>query len=86
MILDNDFHHPIENFAWGSDPVREARHVLIGRVVFIGARAIVLKGVTIGDRAIVGAGAVATCEVPAGHLAVGNPAQVKPWRSTTPAE
>ena len=86
MILDNDFHHPIENFAWGCDPARGARPVLIGKGVFIGARAIVLKGVTIGDRAIVGAGAVVTCDVPAGHLAVGNPAQVKPLRSTTPAE
>jgi acetyltransferase-like isoleucine patch superfamily enzyme len=86
MILDNDFHHPIENFGWGCDPANGARPVLIGRGVFIGARAIVLKGVTIGDRAIVGAGAVVTCNVPAGHLAVGNPAQVKPWRSTRPAE
>jgi len=44
--------------------------------VFIGARAIVLKGVTIGDRAVIGAGAVVTKDVPAFHLAVGNPVEV----------
>jgi carbonic anhydrase/acetyltransferase-like protein (isoleucine patch superfamily) len=86
MILDNDLHHPVENFGWGCDPARGARPVSIGRGVFIGARAIVLKGVTIGDRAIVGAGAVVTCDVPARHIAVGNPAQIKPWPSAPPTE
>lgn len=81
MILDTDFHHPIENWRWGTDPARGAKPVTIGRGVFIGARAIILKGVTIGDRAIIGAGAVVTCDVPARHLAVGNPAQIKPWQS-----
>jgi acetyltransferase-like isoleucine patch superfamily enzyme len=46
--------------------------------VFIGARAIVLKGVTIGDRAVVGAGAVVTKPVPPRHFAVGNPARIVP--------
>ncbi|MGO9478055.1 MAG: acyltransferase [Limisphaerales bacterium] len=79
MILDTDFHHPIENWRWGSEPAQGAKPVNIGRGVFIGARAIVLKGVTLGDRAVVGAGAVVTQDVPAGHLAVGNPAQARPW-------
>jgi len=86
MILDNDFHHPAENFSWGCDPAREARPVSIGRGVFIGARAIVLKGVTIGDRAIIGAGTVVTRDVPARHLAVGNPVQIKPWLSAPTVE
>jgi acetyltransferase-like isoleucine patch superfamily enzyme len=46
--------------------------------VFIGARAIVLKGVTIGERAMVGAGAVVTKPVPPRHFAVGNPARMIP--------
>jgi acetyltransferase-like isoleucine patch superfamily enzyme len=42
------------------------------------ARAIVLKGVTIGERAVVGAGAVVTQPVPPRHFAVGNPARIIP--------
>jgi len=55
-----------------------ARPIKIGRNVFIGTRAIILKGVTIGDRAVIGAGAVVTKDVPADHLAVGNPCSVFP--------
>ena len=52
--------------------------MIIGRGVFVGAHAIILKGVTIGDRAVVGAGAVVTQDVPARQLAVGNPARILP--------
>jgi len=76
MVIDNDFHQPIGDWGWNNDPVTGARPVKIGRGVFIGARAVVLKGVTIGDRAIIGAGAVVTKDVPAYHIAVGNPARV----------
>lgn len=78
MIFDNDFHRldPVEG--WLNEHVANAAPVRIGRQVFIGARAIVLKGVTIGDRAIVGAGAVVTNDVPEGHLATGNPAVARP--------
>ena len=44
--------------------------VTIGRDVFIGQRAVVLGGVTIGDGATIGAGAVVTKDVPAGALAM----------------
>lgn len=82
MILDTDFHHPVEPWNWGTEPARGARPVRIGRGVFIGARAIILKGVTIGDRVIIGAGAVVTRDIPARHLAFGNPAQVIPWKQS----
>jgi UDP-2-acetamido-3-amino-2,3-dideoxy-glucuronate N-acetyltransferase len=42
----------------------------------IGANATIVCGVTIGERAMVGAGAVVTKDVPAGTLVVGNPAKV----------
>lgn len=56
-------------------PMDEA-DVVIGRDVWFGARAMVLAGVTIGDGAIVGAGAVVTKSVPAGAIVVGQPARV----------
>jgi acetyltransferase-like isoleucine patch superfamily enzyme len=74
LLIDTDFHQPIDRWEWGNDPGRGARPIHIGRGAFIGARAIVLKGVTIGERAVVGAGAVVTKDVPSGHIAVGNPA------------
>jgi maltose O-acetyltransferase len=49
--------------------------VAIGRRVFVGARAVILPGVTIGDDAIVGAGSVVTRDVEAGMVAAGNPAR-----------
>lgn len=78
MVFDNDFHAPEGAFGWRNEYVASARPVVIGRGVFIGARAIVLKGVTIGDRAVVGAGSVVTKDVPPGHRAVGNPARILP--------
>jgi acetyltransferase-like isoleucine patch superfamily enzyme len=78
MIFDNDFHAPVGDWNWGNYAPDNPRPVIIGRGVFIGARAIVLKGVTIGDRAIVGAGAVVTKDVPARQIAAGNPARIIP--------
>jgi|ERR1019366_345279 acetyltransferase-like isoleucine patch superfamily enzyme len=78
LLIDTDFHQPIGQWEWGNDPGRGARPIHIGRGAFIGARAIVLKGVTIGERAVVGAGAVVTKPVPPRHFAVGNPARMIP--------
>ena len=50
--------------------------VRIGDHVWIGQRAIILKGVTIGDGAVIAAGSIVTGDVPAGALAAGVPAKV----------
>jgi maltose O-acetyltransferase len=50
--------------------------VRIGARVFVGAHAIVLPGVTIGDDAIVGAGSVVRHDVEPGTVVAGNPARV----------
>jgi acetyltransferase-like isoleucine patch superfamily enzyme len=49
--------------------------VTIGDKCWIGARAIVLKGVTLDEGAVVGAGSVVTRDVPAFTLVAGNPAR-----------
>lgn len=54
----------------------EDKPINIGRDVLIGAQAIILKGVTIGDGAIIGAGSVVTKEVPPLAIVAGNPAQI----------
>lgn len=50
--------------------------VHIGADVWVGGGAIILPGVRIGDRAVIGAGSVVTRDVPDGVLAVGNPCRV----------
>ena len=57
------------------------RPVRIGRNVWIGAGALILPGVTIGDDALVGAGSVVTRDVPAGVIVAGNPARPLPGQS-----
>ena len=75
MVMDTDFHQAAGEWGWNDDCLAGARPVKIGRGVFVGARAIVLKGVTVGDRAVIGAGAVVSKDVPAGQVAAGNPAR-----------
>jgi maltose O-acetyltransferase len=53
-----------------------AAPIAIGDDVWLGGGAIVLPGVTIGDRAVVGAGSVVTRDVPADTVVAGNPARV----------
>ena len=48
----------------------------IGNDVWIGGNVTVLPGVTIGDRAVIGAGSVVTEDIPADSVAVGAPAKV----------
>ncbi len=77
VIADSDFHvvwPPERRFDLA--PIEEAKPVKIGRRVWIGYGAIILKGVTIGDNAVIGAGSVVTRDVPANTLAAGSPARV----------
>ena len=76
LIADTDFHAidaSQRSGGWdriGCAPVR------IGHDVFIGARAVVLKGVQIGDGAVVAAGAIVTRSVASFTMVAGNPAAV----------
>jgi putative colanic acid biosynthesis acetyltransferase WcaF len=50
--------------------------ITIGEDAFVGARAFVLPGITIGSRSVIGASSVVTHDVPANVIAAGNPCQV----------
>lgn len=53
-----------------------ARPITIGNGVWLGGNVVVLPGVTIGDRAVIGAGSVVTKDIPPDMVAVGNPCKV----------
>lgn len=50
--------------------------VYIGRNCWIGAGAIILPGITVGDNVVIGAGSVVTKDLPSNVVAVGNPCRV----------
>lgn len=73
MIMDTGFHDV--------DPQRRlepptAQPITIGENVWLGARVVVMPGVTIGDDAVIGIGSVVTGDIPARTVAVGVPARV----------
>lgn len=61
-----------------------AKPVTIGSDVWVGGAAIILPGVTIGDRSVIGAGSVVTRDIPDDVFAAGNPCRV--IRPLTPEE
>jgi len=76
VITDTDF-HPLDPGVRAATPVFAATApVEIGDDVFIGMHSLVLKGVTIGARSVIGASSVVTGDVPPDVIAAGNPAQV----------
>jgi maltose O-acetyltransferase len=71
VIADSPFPTPPRG---GPEPV--APEIRIGPGAWIGARAIILGGVTVGEDAIVGAGALVDHDVPSGATFAGNPGRV----------
>lgn len=69
MLVDSDS-HGVEGRPFREAPIR------IGNGSWLGNRAMVLPGVTIGERVLVAAGAVVTRDVPDAVLVAGNPARV----------
>lgn len=73
-IMDTDFHSIILSEEEPARPI--SAPVCIGDDVWIGARCIILKGVTIGENSVIGAGSVVSSDIPPHSLAAGNPARV----------
>lgn len=76
-IYTSDFHSldPIIRSSKDDLKNRKCAPVTIENNVFIGARCMILKGVTIGENSIVGAGSVVTKSIPANQVWAGNPAK-----------
>ena len=74
-IYDTDFHSLSADIR-EKQPDKDiaAKPVVIKDHAFIGAHAIILKGVTIGEGSVIGAGSVVTKSVPDGEIWAGNPA------------
>ena len=77
QIVDTDFHAIEPQGRRFSHPAGiEASPVRIGRNVFVGTGSKILKGVSIGDDSVIGAGSIVTRDIPPGVIAAGNPARV----------
>lgn len=76
LITDTDA-HPMDYMARRSSTEgTKSAPVVIEDDVWVGAHCIILKGVTIGARSIIGAGSVVTKSIPADCVAAGNPCKV----------
>lgn len=70
-IADNDFHGIEDRMS-----IPPSAPVILEDNVWLGAKVIVLKGVTIGHDSVIGAGSVVTKDIPPRSVAVGMPAKV----------
>ena len=76
LLIDTDS-HPIDyKLRRTSNEGVKSVPIVIEDDAWIGAHSIVLKGVTIGARSIIGAGSVVTKSIPADCIAAGNPCRV----------
>ncbi|MBS1670855.1 MAG: acyltransferase [Bacteroidetes bacterium] len=75
QIFDTDFHSiQYSNRILNGDNHIKTKPVLIKKGAFVGCNSIVLKGVTIGEMSVIGAGSVVRNDIPANEIWAGNPA------------
>jgi acetyltransferase-like isoleucine patch superfamily enzyme len=77
-VWDTDFHPADLNERRRQKNITDAKSapISIGREAWIGGNTVVLKGVTIGEAAVVGACSVVTKDIPGYQIAAGNPARL----------
>lgn len=74
-IYDTDFHSIYSERRIQGDVGKPCSPIVIGNGVLVGAFSTILKGVTIGDESVIGAGSVVTKDVPPRQLWAGVPAR-----------
>jgi acetyltransferase-like isoleucine patch superfamily enzyme len=86
-VLIGPGEHPISRIStsvslYNDDPykVLTEKNCLIGNDVWIGSHSIILRGVSIGDGAVIGAGSVVTKDIPPFAVVVGVPAKILRYR------
>ena len=71
FVMDNDQHDIVRH-----TELPQSHPVIIENHVWIGSKAVILPGVRIGSRAVIGAGSIVTTDIPPRCVAAGNPARV----------
>jgi len=71
FVMDNDQHDVVRH-----SELPRSEPVIIEDHVWIGSKAVILPGVHIGSRAVIGAGSIVTKDIPSRCVAAGNPARV----------
>ena len=76
--MDTDSHprDAMARIAGLAAPPEEIKPVRIGRYAWIGQNTFIMKGVTVGEGAIIGVNSVVVNDIPAYSVAMGNPARV----------
>ena len=79
ILMDSDAHSL--NFIDRRNPIKDMKNkrnnpIIIEDDVLIGVRSIILKGVTIGARSVIGSGSVVTKSIPKDCIAAGNPCKI----------
>ncbi|MFE4470843.1 acyltransferase [Leifsonia sp. NPDC056824] len=72
QLMDTDFHRITRP---NGDALAHTAPIQLGRHVLVGTGSMILKGVRIGDGAVIAAGSVVTRDVDAGEIVGGNPAK-----------
>lgn len=76
ILLDSDGHSLDYTKRGTIDDIPRCKAIEINDDVLIGTRSIILKGVTIGARSIIGSGSIVSKDIPSDCIAAGNPCKV----------